>query len=44
MDALVVAMVPRVNEKVLEDDEEMTLWFIATTAKSQVIQSINVPF
>jgi len=41
---LVVAIVPGVDEEVLEEDEEMALWFIATTTKSQAIQSINTPF
>jgi len=34
VDALVVALVPRTDEEVLEDDEK-ALWFIATTAKRE---------
>ena len=41
VDALVAAMVPGVD-KVLEEDE-IALWFIATTIKSQAIQSISAP-
>ena len=40
VDALVAAVVP----EVLEEDEEMALWFIVTTAKSQAIQSTNISF
>jgi len=40
--ALEVAVVPRADEEVLED-EQMALWFIATTAKSQAIQNISDP-
>ena len=50
MDALVVAMVSEVHEAILEEDEEVleedekvSLRFITTTIKSQVIQSINAP-
>lgn len=32
MDALTV-MVPEADEEVLKQDEEMTLWYIVTTAK-----------
>jgi len=34
----------RGGEEVLEENEEMTLWFIVIIVKSQVIRSINVPF
>ena len=40
VDALVAEVVP----EVLEEDEEMALWFIITTAKSQAIQSTNISF
>ena len=39
VDALVVAVVPWADE----EDEEMALWCITTTAKRHVIQSISAP-
>ena len=44
IDALVAAVVPGADEEVLKEDEELALWFIVTTTKSQAIQSISVPF
>ena len=44
VDVLVAAVVLRASEEVLEEDGEMALWFIATIAKSQAIQSISAPF
>ena len=32
------------DEKVLEEDEEMALWFYVTTAKSHAMRSISAPF
>jgi len=41
VDVLVAIVVPRADEEVLEDDEEMALWSIVTTAKRQSIRSIS---
>ena len=44
MDFLVDAVVPRADEEVLEEDEEMALWCITTTTtKRLTIQRINAP-
>ena len=43
MDVLMAMVVPEGEEEVLEEDE-MALWFITTTTKSQIIQSISAPF
>jgi len=43
INVLVAAVVPGADEEVLKEDEEMALWFIATTAKNQAIQSIGAP-
>jgi len=34
---LVAVVVPEGDEEVLEEDEDMGLWFITTTARSQAI-------
>jgi len=42
VDILMAAVVPEWDE-VLEEDEEMGLQFISTTAMSQAIQNISTP-
>ena len=37
------AVVPGADKEVLEEDEEMALWFIVTTVKSQAIRSTSAP-